>query len=217
MSKVLLVCEGTTDRIVLEAIVATVDPLATVTQIQPPTSLAFGDAGPFGGGWKGVRAWCQRGWPILKQSGMQQTSTLVVHLDADVATDGDVNCARPCPPIQATTDALRAVITGWMGEITTPPRTVRCTPAQSTEAWVFAALSPNDPQVHPGLECRREPAALLVGRRPKLVTRKNGSYKKDTREYQAHAARIAGRWSAVTCVCTEAARFNEELVAMLRS
>src|SRR5208283_5212656 len=124
--------------------------------LQPEGSVAFmggGDAGPFGGGWKGVYSWClqaaQRGDGNLSRDPLFISyDLLVLHLDADVADEDPANqrvdpipslagvlpCARDCPPASATTHPLRRVLLSWAGETQAPRQTVLCTPSKSTEA-----------------------------------------------------------------------------------
>lgn len=156
--RVALVCEGTTDRIVINsAITSLLGPRDfSLTQLQP-------DARQIGTGWPGVYKWSrqaadQAGGSLRDNPLFDSFDVLVVHLDADVAgtTYGSANiiapsmdlpCANPCPPPSDTTDALREVILGWLGEGAIPPKTVFCTPSKSTEAWVLAALFQTDPLV----------------------------------------------------------------------
>jgi hypothetical protein len=171
-----LVVEGPTDRVVIEAAISFMldERPFILNQLQPEASLAFeptGGFGSFGGGWGGVYRWCRQatarsGGSLDADPLFEFHDVLVIHLDADVASEryrsaniqenrGDLPCAEPCPPVQATTDRLRQVLLRWAGDPTTPDRTVLCTPSKSTDAWVVAALFPTDPAVLDGShECR---------------------------------------------------------------
>jgi hypothetical protein len=89
---------------------------------------------------------------------------------------------------------------GWVGEATTPDRTVLCTPSKSIDAWVVAALFPSDPAVLDGNhECRshgQQPLRLRID--------------KSQSEYEYHAATLSEAWLTVTEICTEARRFSDD-------
>jgi hypothetical protein len=91
MYNVRLVCEGSTDHVVLEAVLFAHlnSPDFRVSRIQPDESRYGGDAGPHGGGWKGVRGWCQsvRDAGGIKAVGAlpEDVDLLVIHIDADIA------------------------------------------------------------------------------------------------------------------------------------
>lgn len=231
MSEILrvgLVCEGTTDRIVISAAVASL--LGTrdfvLIQLQPEDS-AFGRTGT---GWAGVYHWCrqvadQGGGSLGNNPLFNSYDLLLLHLDADVANQTygsggimtiatDLPCSSPCPPPSDTTDVLREVILRWIGEPQIPPNTVFCTPSKSTEAWVLAALFPLDAVVRAGrLECRDSPANLLSAK-PANV-RLVASGKKRTRKYQERAGEIQRQWARVRRLCSEAERFSLDLLAVV--
>src|SRR5258708_3877478 len=172
-----LVCEGPTDRIIINAAVASLlgGRNFVLNQLQPEESIAFG---PPGTGWVGVYNWCrqaanQGGGSVGGSPLFDTYDVLFVHLDADVAdetyargnivtTATDLPCSRPCPPPSDSTNNLRSVILSWLGEPALPPGTVFCLPSKSTEAWVLAALFPLDAIVGSGrLECHDSPANFL--------------------------------------------------------
>lgn len=212
-----VVCEGPTDTLVIRSAVEALGVEAVVTQIQPENnSNLLGTLGEFGGGWKGVRAWCQS--PFIRELlhvTLANARALVIHVDADIAHDKELSCAKPCPPARDTTDAVRAVVTGWLGAATVPPKVVLCVPAMATEAWVFCALFPED-KLTAGIECRKEPAALLVPRKPRLVAKKKDRYAKDTVAYEAARETLKAGWrTSVPRLCGEGARFLAELRAAI--
>jgi hypothetical protein len=214
-----VVCEGPTDTIMLRSAVAALGVDAVVTQIQPEDNSNLrgdGGLGEFGGGWKGVRAWCLN---AIEMGGLRvvlkNARALVVHADADIAYEKDVHCASPCPPASDTADAVRAVVLGWLGVKALPHGIVLCIPAMSTEAWTFCALFPKDRMVA-GIECRREPAALLVQKKPKLVARKGRRYAKDPLAYEKVFDSLVEGWSdSIPRQCAEGARFFDELRAVI--
>jgi hypothetical protein len=84
-----LVAEGPTDTMLLKALI---DMLLLgrhrYVEIQPKPSKT-GAFGEYGGGWHGVRAWCQT---LAKDSRkrkahLQPLDMLIIHVDADVARD----------------------------------------------------------------------------------------------------------------------------------
>jgi hypothetical protein len=210
-----LVAEGPTDRVVLEAAIARLlnaRPFV-LNQLQPEQSLAFG---PHGGGWGGVYRWCQQatirsGGSLRGDPLFEFHDVLVLHLDADVANEryqsanirenpGDLPCAEPCPPAQATTDRLREVLLRWVGEPTMPDRAVLCVPSKSTDAWVVAALFPTDPAVLDGShECRSH------GQQPLRIR-----IEKSVSVYESHKETLREAWLTVMEICTEARRFGDD-------
>lgn len=203
---------------VIRAIVAAHDPAAVVTQIQPEADLIEGDAGPLGGGWKGVRRWCGN---IAQQGGLDAAGafavahTLVLHVDADIAPDREVNCACPCPPAGNTTAALCGVLLGWLGDTKPHESMAFCIPAQATELWVAAALDPATIAAMTAPECVADPAAMLFRRPEKFVRRKDGRWKKHPAAYRDAAPTVTARWAEVTQMLPEAMRFDEALRARL--
>ena len=155
MVRIALVAEGVTDYEVLHAALEAMlnGRSFDLKLLQPEGSVAFtgaGDAGPLGGGWKGVYQWCRQA--TVRSGGKFSDDPLFIgydllllHLDADVADEDPANatigpipalagvlpCTQPCPPPNATTDLLRQVMLSWIGETTLPPRTILCTPSKS--------------------------------------------------------------------------------------
>jgi hypothetical protein len=149
MRRVYFVTEGVTDQIVLEALVKKwLDGSEFIPRhIQPPTSaLVEGSQGQLSQGWKGVLAWLKGerpAGPAGRDHALNDAHCLIVHVDADVAADEDFASppfAGTCPPAAPQCDWVRARLAAALGS--TPPNLVWCVPAQSTEAWVLAALFP---------------------------------------------------------------------------
>jgi len=232
MVRVALVAEGWTDQIVVEAAVASL--LAgrsfALKLLQPEDPLA---TGPFAvarpGGWTGVYRWCReavaRAGCLRDDIILSSYDILILHLDADVADSNyasahiqdapdptDLPCASPvCPPPSATTDPLRIVLLRWCGETAAPDAVVLCTPSKNIEAWVLAALYPQDTAVTSGnLERIAEPANLLQGK--PATERLVRSGKKDRGRYQARQKDIEDAWPHVRAICTEAERFSVEFM-----
>ena len=223
--------EGPTDAIVLRAILGALlrDTDFVFHTLQPEGSAAFGSApsGGTGRGWVGVYRWsrqsaCEGGGSVSGSSALSHHDVLIVHVDADVAgkeyADGnirdapcaDLPCEAPCPPPDETTNALRAVVLNWLGEHERPSRMVLCTPSKSTEAWVLAAIWPeNDVVRRDDWECRHDPeaqiAALPLSRR----------FRKRPVDYRRLQREITEAWPTVSARLTEAARFEAELLAAI--
>lgn len=223
--------EGPTDAIVMEAILNALLPnLEYVFQtLQPEGSVAFGSVsfGRTGGGWAGVYRWCrqaaQEGQGAVSRSAvLSYHDLLIVHVDADVAgksyAEGnirdapgeDLPCEEPCPPPERTTNALRAVIVNWLGEQECPLRIVLCTPSKSTEAWVVAAVWPdNNLVLRNDWECRRNPEVQL-----RALPRER-RFEKRASDYRRRQTEFETAWPSVAERLSEAARFERELLAAI--
>jgi hypothetical protein len=224
MSRVYVVCEGPTDVALLTAVVAAIDPdRVPPVMIQPERSKGVGDCGPHGGGWKGVKSWCEatREHGGLEAVGLLQgEDVLVVHVDADIALDADVNCARPCPPAKDTCDALRGkILSEWLGLVAPVPRLVFFVPSKATEAWVLAALYPHELPQGQSHECICDPATRLIGKPEKLVRWKrdgnNRRLHKPPAAWTDQVPRLQAAWAAVVESTPEAARLDSELRSVL--
>ena len=229
--KVGLIFEGPTDFVVLRAAIAALleNREFEITTVQPALSNAL--APRTGGGWTAVYLWCRQ---VLEQARGQARDNalfntfdlLILHVDADVAgkrysddqriqdPPDDLPCECPCPPTNATTDALRRVVLGWLGETSVPPRTVLCTPSKSTETWVLVALLPDEAVNSPvELECRRD-VEVVLQRMPsdRRIIRSTG---KQIMEYRKREGELRLAWPQVRVSCSEAERFSQEFLAAL--
>lgn len=230
MYRVALVCEGPADRAILEAVLDYYFDDYEPLPVQPPLCVAGGGAGPFGGGWKGVRAWCTS--EVASQGGLDRVAVLenadvlVIQVDADVAVEDEIGVARPCPPPRDTVDAVRAMLRAWLATEDLPAKVVLCVPSMASETWAFVALFPDHPKVVPCdpptpdvecVECRTDIKKLLRREtkrfRTKLVVGQEGALKNQPEGYRAVQDRIAEGWDAVLRVCSEARRFDSELRA----
>ncbi len=226
--RVALVAEGPTDRIIMEGAIRSMlgERTFMLKQIQPEGSLVFGEQGT---GWCGVYRWCKQA--ALRGNGHLSGDRLVfstydlllLHLDADVAEnnykdcgvqpapgDAVLPCQRPCPPAFDTTNALRVVLLSWCGETVVPGKTVVCVPSKSTEAWVLAALFPEDPAVGPGLECLAHPESRF-GQQP--ISKR---IRKSQRDYQDQSDRIESGWPTAALL-GEAARFQADFLQAVQT
>ncbi len=238
------VVEGPTDRMVLEAVIKHLVPGAhCFFRLQP---VSIGDTyGETGTGWKGVRRWCQDTWQLpdasleLLLSGQsgEAIDILVIHVDADVATEQDLldgaddtpplEVNKPCPPIQDTIEGLkRIIVEKWLNSSELPYQVVFAIPSQDMENWTFAALFPRDPLcARPAYECfqsgKQWPGYLLTLQEyavngKKLLKRSSGRVKKHRRNYGKVLATISARWVDVRRICTQAENFSEDLLLTAR-
>lgn len=227
MKYIYFVTEGPTDQIVIEGLIGRFfDKEDFVSRrIQPPTSAyAEGLETNLSDGWKGVLAWCEgrrAEGPAGRDEAIRLADCLVIHTDADVATDADfANPAfgGPCPPARNAANWVRNHIAASLGGQSA--NVVLCVPAQDLETWILCALHPEIADEHLPVECREEPGALLVQRAPhRLVRRKDGRLKKETAKYRTSLPAIVGGWSNCTegevPRCGEAVRFENEVRGVL--
>lgn len=231
------VVEGPTDRLVLEAVLDRLLPGDPTDHryfpLQPTPT--FGETGT---GWKGVRRWCRQTWKrpgssldvIISGSADPPLDLLVIHVDADIAYENDLqegeeepvlNVQQPCPPASATADQLQRVITCWLRCNSLPPQVILVIPAQDTESWTFAALFPSDGLCErEDYECirsgRNHPGyRLTLKKYGKLFKRTDGEIKKHERDYRRVATRIAETWNTVRCICIQAERFTQDVLDCL--
>lgn len=200
-----VVAEGPSDFYAIEAVVQHVDASVELELIQPETTLQSG----YPNGWRGVRAWCQENGFRLEtiMGGVRgrELDALVVQVDCSMAHN--VGARRPCPPAKATADALRHEVLGWLGRAPLPGWIVLATPAQMTETWIVAALSPPYGSVGP-IECDLGVEMELVRRH--YLRRRCGEVKKPAGRYLPLVNKMIGRWDVVKRACGEASRFDEE-------
>ena len=223
--------EGPTDAIVLRAIIAALLPDTDFVPqtLQPESSSAF-DTLASGGtvaGWVGVYRWCRQsasegGGSLSGSSVISSHDVLIVQVDADVAGTSyfsgniqdapcnDLPCEKPCPPPSSTTDALRKVVLNWLGESKCPPEVVFCTPSKEMEAWVVAALWPDNALVQRNdWECRSNPEGQLS------TVPKGQRIRKRPEDYERKQKEIEKAWPCVAARLTEAARFEREFLGAI--
>jgi hypothetical protein len=231
--RIAVVAEGITDYFVLTAAIESMlqgRPF-DLKLLQPEESVAFtegGNAGALGGGWRGVYKWClqvaERNGRLQGDILFLQYDLLLIHLDADVASEDPANypnhpipnlagvlpCVQTCPPASNTTNALRIVLLSWLNEHLTPTQTVLCTPSKSTESWVMAAFFPADTAMRRlGFECHPKPADRLAQQK------KASRFSKSADDYEARIPRLTERWTSIVTRCNEASRFQNDFVAAI--
>jgi hypothetical protein len=228
--RVAFVMEGPTDYVVLRAAVRALlagrDFEPTIIRPELDENLRPETEG----GWGGVYKWCRQ---VLNQADVAarenpvfaMNDIVVIQVDADIArmkyqdygiTDAPDDelrrgtCEKACPPPNATTNAVRTVMLGWLNETAMPPHTVLCTPSKNLETWVLAGLFPeNDQAVKPNLECRW---GLEVQLRRYGLMRGD---KKLIDAYKAKEQKIQSAWLSVREKCSEAERFSLDFLALV--
>jgi hypothetical protein len=225
--RIAFVMEGPTDYIALRAAVSALlagrEFVPTVIRPELDDNLAAQS----GGGWGGVYKWCrqivsQSDGPVGGNPVFGLHDVVVMQVDADVArmsysnyriTDPpqvDLPCELPCPPPSDTTDALRRVMLGWLGERSVPDGMVLCTPSKSIETWVLVALFPEDPSARQvNVECRWDGEVRLK----KYGLIKSGQ--KLIPQYAANENGISAAWTEVRRRCGEAERFSIDFLALV--
>lgn len=191
--------------------------------LQPEGSVAFGSTA--GTGWGGVYRWARQsakegGGSVSGSTALSFHDLLIVQVDADVAGKTyasasildppcqDLPCQQPCPPPNNTTNALRTVILRWLGEARCPAQVVLCTPSQSIETWVIAAVWPGNLIIRRGnWECHQNPEGQLGA----LPLRQR--FRKAVGDYRDRQEQITLAWPNLSATLTEAARFETEFLA----
>lgn len=220
--------EGPTDAIVLRAALNSFVKNSAefvFETLQPEESVAFRSA--TGTGWGGVYRWARQsadegGGSVSGSSVLSFHDLLIVQVDADVAGNTyanasihdppfrDLPCKQPCPPPSRTTDALRAVVLRWLGEAQCPAQVVICTPSQSIETWVVAAVWPDNAIVRRGnWECHQDPEGQL------RALPKRTRFRKAMRDYRERQNQITLAWPNLSATLTEAARFETEFLTAI--
>lgn len=228
MKRIYFVTEGPTDKIVIEGLIdhwlSGEDFIPRY--IQPPSSAyAEGLDTNLSDGWKGVRDWCagkRTGGPAGRDEALEQADCLIIHIDADVATDPDFKTPAfngPCPPARNACDWIRNHLISLLGEIL-PPNVVLCIPSYDLEAWLLCALHPEVADENQPVECRESPETLLFQRPPyRLVRRKDGRLRKVTERYKRSLSAIVKGWIYCTAGesprCPEALRFENDTKLVL--
>ncbi len=189
-----LVAEGTTDYIIIEAVLRAILPNPFIlTKLQPEATNP-----QFGEGWGGVVKWCHavsmRGQSSLDSDPLlEHFDFIIIHLDVDVCHStyqdcgsriaelsqqhhwAPLPCAQPCPPVTHSVHALQLVLRSWLSPTQAGTNTIFCLPAQSTGTWLAAALFTQQDPLLVNAECDRNLenslARLPLAQRVKKVQR----------------------------------------------
>lgn len=220
--RIALVAEGPTDSIIIEAALKAIlqNPFV-ITQLQPEETLPA-----MGSGWCGVFKWCQqfsqRGTQSIETDwALNQYDLVIVHLDADVADKryddcgismtrptsglGQLPCAEPCPPADATVTALQQVLLSWLGIPATGQKSLFCIPSKSIEAWLAAACLHKGHQLLNHIECNGALETQLS------VLPKTQRIKKGKVRYRDLADKVTHNWPQIKSICSQAQVFEQEI------
>jgi hypothetical protein len=228
--RIALVAEGATDTVIINAALRAIlgSRSFILTQLQPEATRP-----EMGGGWCGVTKWCHE--TRLRCDTMQGTDhtlndfdLLIIHLDIDVACTSYADCsltaeamarefgwatlpcdAQPCPPVSATCDQIEVVLKSWLGQLSPIQRTLYCLPAQSSGAWLAAAVLNSEHALLKRPEC--DPVEDRLGQLPK-----SERIRKKVIEYRKHASGITLKWDQVKRICTQAESFEHNVLASIR-
>ena len=231
--KIGTIVEGSTDRLLLKAIIDHIYPgQHTYHDLQPADrGETFGERGS---GWKGVRRFC---FDVHQQLNNTLSNfivdyafdLLVIHVDADIANESDlqdgidepiIDVSQSCPPVYPTVIKSRQVIMKWLQveEDQLPPQVIFAIPAQDSEHWVFATLFPDDEMCKESkYECVHEhhqrPAyKLSLQKYGSIVRRKKGKLKKSILRYRLILPDVVAGWRDACKICTQAQLFTDELL-----
>jgi hypothetical protein len=234
MFNVKLVCEGITDKIILEAVLFAYlqSDKFTINCIQPESSKIEGNPYEHGTGWKGVRSWCQM---IQAAGGFEEVRALasevdllIIHVDAEIVFEAENNAGQPCPPPEQNVITAERIVMSWLGLQELPENLVIWVPSMMTEAWILRALFPCLPESSTCLdhaatptciECISDPKTTLLGKKPKLVQRKNrlkngrriSEVKPITSAYNGIRGSISQAWPDLVSNLWSAARLRDHL------
>ncbi len=232
------VVEGTTDELVLKAVIGHLYPGQHRFFSLQPISVHS----ERGNGWKGVRRWCKETWQragsdlekIISADTGSPLDLLVIMLDADIGAERDlqddgltdpIRDVQPvCPPIATTVTRLEQVVCRWFQRSIDrlPSEVLLVFPAQDLENWTFAALYSDDPLCeNPDYECihqehdrDRHPAyRLTLKKYGKCLRRRGSTIRKRDSKYRLLIPQITANWSQVCRICTQAQHFEDDLRA----
>jgi len=227
--RIALVAEGATDTVIINAALRAIlgSRSFILTQLQPEATRP-----EMGGGWCGVTKWCHD--TRLRcgvMSGIDQTLSgfvlLVIHMDIDVACKSYADCIselvsmaqqfgwatlpcdeQPCQPVSATWDQIEVVLKSWLGQHSPMQRTLYCLTAQSSGAWLAAAVLNSEHALLQKPEC--DPVEDRLGQLP--ISER---IRKKVIEYRKHASGITSKWDQVKSICTQAERFEQNVLATI--
>lgn len=226
--RIALVAEGPTDYEIIHAALRAVLPQSFVmTLLQPEATRPA-----MGGGWGGVLKWCldanqRHAGALDTDPTLAGFDLLILHLDVDVAhrkyddCGPEISalardrhwealpCCQPCPPVADTCAQLERVLNSWLGRAIPGDKTLFCLPAQSSGAWLAAAVLPS------GHDLLAEPECDVSLESKLTQLPRNARIKKSVPAYRQQAPQITAHWDAVKQVCTQAACFEQGVLATL--
>lgn len=215
-----IVAEGPTDvELIIQLIQHVIPGEHRFLPLQPDISGTPG-FGAYGGGWRGVFAWC-RSFDSKEELHhvMQGISVpvdyLIIHVDADISREADINCAMPCPDAEDTVRNIELLLKEALKIKEVPDNIIFCVPSDCTEAWVLQAFNPGAYHDPPTIliECLKEPDDIISKPPHHLLKRKNDRPKKNQIIYREKLIPIVVRnWEDVVGACHQASKLNNKLL-----
>ena len=189
-----LVCEGQTDVPILRAMLEAVWPeLESIRCLQPELDESDRAKGP--AGWTHVKAWCEAHADdlddVLDPDLGDPIDLLVIAIDVDIAVEAQI----VDPPQRVglyETKRLRDKISHWLTPASgqgLPAAVVFSTPVRAVEAWIIAALYPQE-KTPEGIA---DPAKWLVTKKKLRPSKNDGKPWKELHLYRDFAPIVAKR------------------------
>ena len=99
------------------------------------------------------------------------------------------------------------MLNSWLGQALSSRHALYCLPVQCSGTWLAVAVLPAGHALLANVECKTgiEPGLALLPRNERI--------KKQVREYRRLASQITAQWATVRQICTQAARFEQFLLA----
>lgn len=171
-----IVCEGTSDFAVLEALAIAFGKAAECVLLQPDIDRLRARDFSSGTGWQAVRKFLRDNGVAL---GLGLFDAIVVQVDAAVRRSNQVTL-RPAKPGEPHLTPLCDEVKGWIGS-DVPDSMIVALPCEEIESWLLAAHS------HiADVESVVDPVQELVDR-ALIAVRENGKADKSPDEYRALA------------------------------
>lgn len=213
-----LVTEGPTDFEMITQLIQKIVPGEhRFLALQPDLSATEG-FGVYGGGWKGVLSWCKEfgkslGIFFFMDNMTPKIDVLIIHVDADIAREQEINCSRPCPHAEATVIELEKILKYTLDVQELMGRIIFCIPSDNMECWVLAAFDPshhNPPEQY--IECIQHPEYIISNPKYKLIKRKDGKPKKTQSTYRNKLIpQVLNQWDNLRRICSQAEKFHQSL------
>ncbi len=237
MKHIGIVCEGTTDFILLTAIIDKITGEKNKFFFLQPDADA---RSPYGNGWKGVLKWCRDHGEIKEQimSGIQPTlDFLVIQMDGDVSRkDKPSHClcesticsekgkedplfcdtkicpiSLPCKDHGASPagymEHLKKLISAMLPDI---KDTCIVIPCDSLEAWIVAAYENRQ-----DAEAIEDPWGNVISKGKTYQGIRICGRKKRGNTFQLFSETVCSNWRQVTTLCQSAKDFEQIICALI--
>jgi hypothetical protein len=174
-----IICEGSTDFAVLEALALRVAGASECKLLQPDFDrLRHREATP-GPGWQGVRRFLRTSGPALF---LGVYDAIIIHVDASVRHDPEIAARlEKSAKEDNELEPLCRHVKGWAGKL--PDAAVIVLPREELESWLLAAHT-----AIKDVEAVADPAEVLAGRG--IIPRRNGEPDKTEEQYRELATSL---------------------------